>query len=116
MEMLLSCIVLAVAVTASLCRIMLSAKVLVRVADPSVGRGSHDVSWGLWQVQRSGDGHVWKQAARASAAEQVKRFKSQLEVAKASSGKVGDFVRSILSRTRACHCDRPGVGVKSSGS
>lgn len=116
MEMLLSCIVLAVAVTASLCRIMLGAKVLVRVADPSVKRGSQDVSWELWQVQRSGGGHALKQAARAGATEQGKRFKSQLDVAEASSGKVDNPVRTILSRTRACHCDRPGVGVKSSGS
>lgn len=65
MEMLLIRIVLAVAVTTSLCGIMLGTRALVCVADyvMVMGKGFRRAFGVLWQGQKLGEGHISDQTA-----------------------------------------------------
>lgn len=58
MEMLLARIVLAVAVSSSLCGIMLGTRALVCVAYPFVCKSLYIISWAMRQGRRLGGGHV----------------------------------------------------------
>lgn len=97
-EVLFARIVLTVAVSTSLSRIMLGSRALVSVVNYVLvmRKGFHSVSWEMLQGQRLGGGHISDQAARRGASEQLRRSRSRSDMPEANSCKVDGSIRTTL--------------------